>query len=693
MRYKKVTDGNNWVITEHAHDYERPQKAVTFAFDTETQIYFDGVKRKPSEMKKLIEGMKDDEKRKRITNKTWSWQCYDEFNGFFMTNDFETFLSYACACGYKFGWCYNATFDFSQIDYEILSNPKWKQHEKGANTKGQPYTYNSVHNDMGARYSYKLWFPYRNLKNRHKYTHAVEIRDFMKFIGGGLEKLLSDLKVTDNDGNDVRKLKMDYQDVDPDHLTENQIAYCENDVKGLYFAVKKFNETIEETSAGECHIFGEKTNLMTAGGFSKRMLLKSLYPEKEDNRKRLQAFQRDHYMNAKLDDYYRRYKLYRGGISYVNPRYKGRLLTSDLFGRPMARYDVNSEYPFSMASIRDLVGKPRVMKMDDWIKTANKDDFEAIYVLHSVSGSVKKGMLGFWYNPFEYDFVDEIDIDQTQLVFERELIEMSHWYDLTYECDDVIVYRRGGFVYNPFVEKFYEIKRQAKKDGNATLQMVAKLLLNSSYGKLAERIERNEGHYEINQETGAVHFVRDGTETDEKSVMSVVVGALVTSFARCYILSKIREICADDVAGKFVYIDTDSIHAFADYPKADAFVLGGLKLEAECEAVKYIAPKTYVDVEKINADGSIDWEFVEIHSKGVNRKAIYEEMKKSPITLASINELITYGKKFTCLVAMNVVGGKALLPTEKYLARIEQAPVPDSWQSYNSMVGEMFVER
>ncbi len=693
---KTNIDSTKWVIVEQGRDYKRPSRAVTFAFDTETQTYFDGIKRKPSELKALTEGLKDDEKRRRLSNIVWSWQCYDETNGFFMTNDFETFLTYVCQASMKFGWCYNATFDFSQIDYMILSSPKWHPREKAKKgegySKGQPWAFESVHNDMGARYAYKLWVPYWH-RNRHEYVHSFEVRDLMKFIGGGLKKLLKDLDVRNAEGEPIRKLEMGYQDVDPDNLSQEEIEYCRNDVEGLYFAVKAFNETIERQSDGESHIFGKETNLMTAGGFAKAELLRSLYPEGKDKKARLKLYQKDHPMTKELDEYYRQNKLYRGGISFVNPRYKGKLLSEQNMGRKMNRYDVNSEYPFAMYSIRDLVGQPKLISMSDYRKMTNKDEYEAIYILNSISGSVKPGMLPFWYDPYRYDYVENIDEERTHLIFERELIEMSNWYDLEYSCEQVILYKKGGYAYRPFVASNYETKAQAKKAKNATLEQVAKLLLNSSYGKLSERLERVKGHYEINEATGAVHFVRDETEVDIKTAMSVAVGSLITAFARVYILSKIREICGDNVAEKFVYIDTDSIHAFADYEKADAFALGGLKLEAECEAVKYIAPKTYVDIEHINEDGTIDEKQIEIHSKGVNRAAIYAELKGKPMTLSTIDDLISYGKKYTCLVAMNVIGGKVLLPTEKYLARLEQAPDYDSQLSFNNMNGGIFTER
>ena len=692
MEYAKTTLANGvWIITEAGHDFTKPQKAFSFAFDTETQVYFDGKIIDPSKLKRRLRNMKDDEKRRRISNITWAWQAYDEANGFFMTNDFETWLAYLCAAGFKYGHCYNSTFDFAQIDYEILAKgkDKWKPHEhveKGSGKgydKGQPYTYESVHNDMGARYAYKLWFPYRNA-DRHIYVHAVELHDFMKLLVGGLKRVLEDLDVTDNEGKPIRKLTMDYQAVDTENLTEAEIEYCAVDVKGLYFAVKKFNDEIERQSNGECHIHGKDVNVMTAGGFAKRELLRSLYPNKQP-RYRLSAYQKAHPITAKQDEFLRKHFLYRGGISYVNPRYKGRLLTAAAMGQTMKRYDVNSEYPYAMAQIRDLVGRPFKRSYEEYLSMKNKDDYECVLALESVTGVVKDGYLGMWFDPFKREFVDVIDETGLHLIFEREFQEMLNWYDdVEFSIDYVLLWKRGERAYAPFVEANYAMKAQAKKERNATLQACTKLKLNSSYGKLSERLERVKGHYELNEATGAIHFVTDETEIEEKSAMNVAVGALVTAYARVYILSKIREVCGDEVSKRFVYIDTDSIHAFAGYDKADAFALGGLKLEAECEAVKYILPKTYIDIERINKDGTIDYDAFEIHSKGVSVAAVVADLRKKQKwkkrgkpTLRLIDAKIAYGQKYLVLCAMNVSGGKVLLPLEKYLARSELAPNDD----------------
>lgn len=702
MTYERKQLNNGvWVIVEQGKNWQQPEKAVSFAFDTETLTYYNGKRVKENQLFKKTKGLTTEEKRKRLSVNVWAWQVYDEVNGFFMTNDFDTLMLYCCYAGYKFGWCYNSTFDFSQIDYQLLSCEKWKPHKKAEKgkgyDKGQAFTYESVHNDMGARYAYKLWYEYRHV-DRHKYVHSVEFRDFMKLVTGGLKKLLKDLDIKDNEGNPIRKLEMSYQEVNINEPTQDEIAYCCNDVKGLYFAVKKFNETIEQQSNGTCHIFGKETNLMTAGGFAKHELLRSLYPNKTNKRFRLQQYQREHPLTVEQDEYLRANHLYRGGITFVNPVYKGKLITNRL----MYRYDVNSEYPYAMASIKDLIGKPFKKPYSDWLAMSqeDKDKYECVLVLKSVVGELKPNMLGVWYDPFKKSFVDFIDEEGTHLIFEREFNELLEWYDdVVYDCEQVILWKRGDYSYKPFVEKNYALKAQAKKDKNATLQQVAKLLLNSSYGKLSERLTRTLGHYELNAETNAVHFVHDEEKTEAQSMLNVAVGALITAFARTYILSKIREVCKGNVKANFVYIDTDSIHCFCDYDKADAFALGGLKLEATCQAIKYIAPKTYIDIETVNKDGTVDYEGIEVHSKGINVQAVKADLMKKQKgkrhnlpTLKLIDNKIAYGKQFICLQAMNVKGGKCLLPTLKYIARLEQAPSEDERLIFTNYEGAMFTE-
>lgn len=673
---KTIVKDDVWVITETNKDYLHPKKCTTGTFDTETFVYFDGKIISQEEIFEQTINLSLDEKRQRITNRVWCWQFFDEVNGFFMTNDFYTWLYYLCLSGVKFVWCYNAKFDFSQIDYELLAkrNDLWKQHTDD-DGKGQGWRYSSLHSDMGARYSYKLWLPYKRRGkdvNRHTRVHSVDFRDFMCIMPGGLKRCLQSLEVEDNDGNKIRKLEMDYQNVDVNNLSQNEIDYCCNDVKGLYFAIKKYNSILEEQSNHEDSIFGSNTNILTAGGIAKKALLRELFPNITQN-KRLKQYQKQHPLTIEQDNYFRKNGLYRGGICLVNPKYQGKMIDKPLF-----RFDVNSEYPFAMSEISDLKGKPIIKTFSEWIKMKDKQKYECILMLDFVVGELKNGMVATWYDPVRKDYVKDIDEHQLHLMFEREFEEMLNWYELDYGCEKVILFKKGDKIYKPFVEKYYKLKAQAKRENNPGLTLDAKLKLNSSYGKLAERLVRQNGFYEQNPETGSIHFVRTGEEIDDTSRMSVVVGSLVTAVARIWILSHIRKICPD-VEEDFVYIDTDSIHCFNNYTEADPFKLGALKLEAVCCKSKYLAPKTYIDIEKIE-NGVVT--VFECHTKGLNVNVLKNLLQNK--TLEEVDQIFNYGQSFKSLQAINVIGGKALILVEKYLARPELALMEFTNNFYNS---------
>ena len=72
---------------------------------------------------------------------------------------------------------------------------------------------------------------------------------------------------------------------------------------------------------------------------------------------------------------------------------------------------------------------------------------------------------------------------------------------------------------------------------------------------------------------------------------------------------------------------------------------------------------------------------MEIHSKGVSISAVKASLKKKQKgkkrglpTLALMDSKIAYGQKYLVLCAMNVRGGKVLLPVEKYLATKDRQP-------------------
>lgn len=658
------------------NDFPRFTKIDWAASDTETFTYIDGQKVTNAELIKLGRKKEQSFFRAHASVSVWAWQVSDGEH-LFVTDDFDEYIAFLGEHKVKAVWYYNAKFDFANIDYQILThNPPYRaitDEEKHST----PWTFSSLHNDKGARFSLKLWTPYRHRGKGAKkvcgneHTHAVTFYDFCNIFGGGLNRLLEEFNVVDFEGREIRKSKMDYQAVDPKNLTQSEIQYLFNDTKGLYHLIRIANDTLKSLTGLE--IAKAKPDVMTAGGLAKKELLRFLYPNIEA-KSRVKRFQKEHPITLKQDEFLRREKLYQGGICTVNKWYQGKTLSKGLY-----RFDVNSEYPFVMSKMPEIYGDSQTLAFKEWLKKSDtwKSEHVSIFVVDNFAIRLKSDMVAVFRHPYSGDIVEKCSVENQFLIFSTEFEELKDWYEIDANIPLVITYKSR---YNPryaeFVEYYYNLKNTSKKEGKKAITAFAKLMLNSSYGKLAERVVRPITHREISAETGAVHLVADGkNETDEDGILNVIQGALITSNARVWLLSHIREICGI-VRKNFVYCDTDSVHTLVNYEKADAYTLGGFKCENETDEngnirpfnfCRYIAPKTYFDGMK---DGR-SVQDIEFHSKGVSLSVIREAFKNGDKWKAPqvISRKFTYGGKFQPLCGMNVKGGKALIPIEKYLCK------------------------
>lgn len=645
------------------------------ASDTETFTYIDDVKVTYDELNRLGRVKDAAFFREHASVRVWAWQFSDGIH-MFVSNDFDEYMRFLCEHKVKAVWFYNAKFDFAQIDYQLLTHDPPYTVVDEEKTHSQPWTFSSLHNDKGARFSLKIWTPYKHTGkgskrvNRHEHVHAVTFYDFCNIFGGGLKRLLEEFNVVDYDNVSIRKSTMDYQNVDELNLTTAELEYLINDTKGLYHLIRIANDTLTELTGFQ--ITGKKPDIMTAGGLAKKVLLSFLYPDIEKPVDRIKAFQDDHPLELIQDEFFRQRKLYTGAVCVLNPRYSGKLLYGGDF--KMHRYDVNSEYPFVMSRMKDIYGKPERMTLSQWEHKSKryKDGHVCIYVFSEFEATVKKDKISVFRNPFTAKYTDYIHIDEIFCMFDEEFEELKQWYDLDVFIRYVITFKtRDVDGYRAFVDKFFTLKNESKKSGDKAKTAFAKLLLNSAYGKLAERVKREKTYRAIKEADNAVRLIHtEEFEVDERGRLSVVQGAYITMRARVWILSHIREICPN-VAEQFIYCDTDSVHTMTAYKNADAYMLGGFKDEGVFNCVKYIAPKCYFDA---IIDGKVVKD-IEFHTKGLNVQVIRDEFtiinddRRRWKDIDEIARRFSYGEKYQSLSGMNIRGGKALIPLEKYIAQ------------------------
>lgn len=645
--------------------------------DTEAHTLIDGVKVTTDELYALGREKTASWLRQHVTVHVYAWLLSDGRN----TACFETWEAFSDFCAsHRVGtvWWYNAKYDFSHIDYALLTTG-WTLKDAG---KLQDREYKSLHGRQGQRYSLTVAKAYRN-PNRHTYTHTTKHLDLCNIFNGGLAKNLAAFNVTDFDGRPVRKLEMDYQG-DPD--TPEARAYMENDVVGLYHLVRVCDAFLSDKWGYRLAV--AKPDVMTAGGLAKKVLLSYCNGFSRDHKENVREFQFWHKITVATDKFYRGHGLYRGGMTLCNANYQNRHVHG-----PIYKYDINSMYPYQMSVMPDLIGQAYTFTYAAWQARDDKDRYVAVFEIQTAYGTLRDGMLPVFYNIQVNEYQAVINLtgaEQSHLFFADEWAELNKWYDITAEISYVYAFTKApAYGFKRFVKDNYEGKREAKRTGNKVMEAFCKLELNSSYGKLSESPYKEKSHREINPETGAVVLVEDGGEIDEKVLLSVVLGAQITSMARCQLMRLVREICPVP-SRDLLYTDTDSIISLTPYAHPDAYTLGALKDETVTDGVavpytdaKFLAPKSYL-LYRTLPDGTHD---MDVHTKGLPLAAIKAETVEEAATTNKIHKdlpvdvLISKfkaGEKYIALSAMNVRGGKALVPVLKELCKLENTIITGS---------------
>lgn len=611
-------------------------KAEIIAADTETKLYHND---------KILYEQEAYELNKK-NGQAWTKanieiRCYafmlafeDKFAIFQTANDFLT----ACAMLHakKVFW-YNAKFDFAIFDYFFLTNG-WtevlEKAKKGKREKVPDKSYQSLNGDFGQRYQLTIWKRYIN-NTRHYSTRKFKMLDICNIYGGGLAKNLESFDIRDETGKPIRKLAMDYVEAN----FETDIEYMKADTKGLYYLAKKIDKTIKDISGFSLF----EGDFITAGGLAKKSFLKELFGCDLPSRN-VSMFKKVFPITVSEDEHFREDGLYKGGKCFVNPYKKGIEL------RKVYKYDVNSMYPDKMRNMLYPVGKPKRLKQLD-VKE------KKIYILYvnNLTGALKSGMIGIYQDPLTGDYVEKINVNEPLFFWKEELDELENWYDLKYDLIYALEYTaREVDGAKAYVDKFYKIKRESK----GAIKQGAKLFLNSAYGKLAQRVDRAVCHYKLANE-GYVHLVKEGTETDENSMLSVVVGSRVTALARVDLMQKIRDVSRGNPRKYFVYCDTDSIHALIPYANTDPEELGKLKDEGSYDYAVYLAPKSYLMYDEKN-------NHFEVHCKGVNIGVVEKALSVCK-NFKEAMEIFKPNRTFKCLCGINVKGGKALIYVDKMI--------------------------
>lgn len=409
----------------------------------------------------------------------------------------------------------------------------------------KPGTFKTLISDMGKFYSITVYW--------HN-GFSTEFRDSLKKLPMAVRRIAKSFNLP------MSKGELDYDKYRaPEHvLDEEEEDYLKRDVSIVGQAMKEVIESgmTKLTVASDAMAEYKKLN---GTQFFQRM-----FPV----------------LHEDLDSEIRR--AYRGGFTYADPRFSGKVVRSGLV------LDVNSLYPSVMKNYPIPYGMPIYERGKvEPTETHPLTIFAVTFTAHIKPNHIPciqiKGTNMF----IGTEYLRDIDEPTTMMVTNVDWDLFNDHYDI-----DVLAWE-GGWkfeaatgLFDSYIDKWSEVK--AREEGGK--REIAKLHLNSLYGKFASN--PNVTSKIPVMEDGVVKLVRGEPET--RPPVYTAAGVFITAYARDI---TIRSAQANYHC--FAYADTDSLHLLVDEIPESLDIhptkLGAWKHEYNFVNAFYIRAKAYLE--------------------------------------------------------------------------------------------------
>lgn len=468
---------------------------------------------------------------------------------------------------------HNLKFDGEFILSWLLLNG-FKYDEKLESEK----TFKSLITDTGIFYQLEIRF------HKQKRFKRVIIRDSLKIIPLRVEVMAKAF------GLDTLKGDIDYKAYRPiNHtITEEERNYIVNDCKIVaQCLLAMFEQGLEKMTIASNALTHFKKLLGGNGKF------RGLFPV----------------LNPSDDDFIR--KSYKGGYTYVNPRFKNKWLNVE-----GCTYDVNSLYPSVMHSDSGCLlpyGMPVYFKGE-----YPQNELYPLYIIRfKCKFKLKKGyvptvqikgnsrFVGKETEYLENSGVERVELTMTNVDYETFL---KHYNVTRLEIIDGYMFKGKLGIFDDYLNYWIGEKIKAEESGNKGLRQISKLMCNSLYGKFASNIVNDMKiptlSDDVVKHTPKVDLMEQELEDiylyddKERELTYTAMASFITAYAR-----RVTHIAIQENYDTFCYADTDSIHLC--YPTAKnieihSSKLGAWKHECNWSSAKFIRAKTYI--EEINGE-------------------------------------------------------------------------------------------
>ena len=276
---------------------------------------------------------------------------------------------------------------------------------------------------------------------------------------------------------------------------------------------------------------------------------------------------------------------YRGGFTMANPHF----INQELSG---ISFDVNSLYPSVMYGNMGSLpfGAPKIFQGQ-----YKKDERYPLYITKiSVQFKLKKNHIptiqlknNMSFCPTDYitDSKDIIDM----VISSVDLELMFEQYDILYiEYHGGYKFKATSNIFKEYIDYWADIKAKSK----GGMRQLAKLMLNSLYGKFATNPKRVNKIPHFSH--GVVEYKLSDPEYEDP--VYTAMGVFITARARAYTIRN-----SQCLFKNWVYSDTDSMYLTnitedeaSNYINIHPTKLGAWKLEHHFERAKFLRPKTYI---------------------------------------------------------------------------------------------------
>ena len=550
----------------------------------------------------------------------WAWALCDIDNPEQVEsgNSIESFFERIEKEKNPYIYFHNLKFDGEFLLFHLMDKMGFEYVEKN---EKHDNTFTTLISDMGLFYSIEVFY-----KVRKKKIKKITFIDSLKIINQTVESMPKTFNIKEN------KLEIDYNlPREIGHiLTHEEDEYVKMDVVIVAKALKYlFDMGLVKMTAGS-NALSEYKNIIRINKF--RNLFKPL--------------------NYDIDKDLR--KSYRGGFTYCNPLYKGKETKAGVV------LDVNSLYPSVMYN--------EILPFGEGFFYEGKYVEDKVYPLYiqriTCSFKIKEGKIPtiqIKNSRFvENEYLEESGIEPVALTLTsidlKLFFEQYDVWDLEYHSGWKFKGMRGLFC--EYIDKWIAVKNEATISGNKGIRQVAKIMLNSLYGKFATSLDVQ----------SKIPYLEDKIvkyklgEKSTKEGLYLPMGCFITAYARDKTIRTSQAIKDYSIEkygiDMYCYSDTDSVHTLLPVEELKKFCdiddvrLGAWKIEEEFRRAKFIRQKTYLEDIKNPDTGEYE---IKITCAGMPQKC-YDQ-----VTWENFREGLKVDGK---LMFHHVKGGVILKPTE-----------------------------